>query len=177
MPERQAEGLPDDAVRALLTRWLPDRAPSFARAGSGGSTAVYRVVDGTAGDVFFPRLAEEAGESRAAAGIAGSGLLKRDVVGRLSAVMERWLGLTDEATGQLAPGDLDVPHIFVQGEPLTYSGLIEPGEIRGADRLYDLGHALLQDCQSDRPPIFAALLAGYQGVSRLPAAALAEIRD
>lgn len=285
MLERRAEGLPEDAVRALLTRWLPDRAISFSRASSGGSTAVYRAADRSSGEVFFLRLAEEAGESRAAearvhqllhdaglpvpdvvafearppeldrsamltrripgrpmlepergrldaeavdrvarpagrdlarinripvrgygwveavaddgallaehpsrsawaveyqramAEVAGSGLLADGVVEQLLAVMERWLRLPDRASSHLAHGDLDASHIFLNEPSLTYSGLIDFGEIRGADRLYDLGHALLQDALPDRPSIFAPLLAGYQEINRVSVAALTEIRD
>ena len=265
-------------MRALLRRWLPNRAITIHRARSGGSTPVYRIDDAATGEVFFLRLAEVAGESRAAearvhqmlhgagvpvpeivvfedrppeldrsamltrgipgqamsehdwtgldaaaidrvaraagrdlartnrvpvrgfgwvravtddgtllaehpsrsawtmeyrqatVAVAGSGLLAKDVAGRLRTVMERWLRLPDRATGQLAHGDFDTSHIFLDEASLTYSGLIDFGEIRGADRLYDVGHALLHDAQPDRPRILAPLLAGYQEVSLLPAA-------
>lgn len=113
---------------------------------------------------------------RAMTDIAGSGLLEPDVFDRLRPVMEHWLHLPDRAESQLAHGDLDASHIFLDDASLSYSGLIDFGEIRGADRLYDLGHALLQDAQPDRPPIFAPLLAGYRESSPF-AAAETEIRD
>lgn len=285
MTARRAEGLPEDVVRALLRRWLTDRAVSFSRAPSGGSTAVYRVDDADSSEVYFLRLAEEAGESRAAearvhellhaagvpvpdvvvfealppeldrsamltrripgralweheparldgaatevaawaagrdlarinripvrgfgwveavaedgtllaehptraawtveyqravAEVAGSGLLAPGVVAHVQTVIERWRRLPDRASSHLAHGDFDASHIFLNEPSLTYSGLIDFGEIRGADRLYDLGHALLHDTEPDRPPIFTPLLAGYREISPLPSTTLAEIRD
>ena len=45
--------------------------------------------------------------------------------------------------GQLAHGDLDVTHIYIHEG--AYSGIIDFGEMRGADRYFDLGHFLLHD--------------------------------
>lgn len=54
-----ANEVTSEAVHALLSRWLPDRAITATRAQSGGSTPVYRVEAGR--EVFFLRLAEQAG--------------------------------------------------------------------------------------------------------------------
>jgi hypothetical protein len=54
--------------------------------------------------------------------------------------------------------------------------MIDFGETRGADRLYDFGHALLHDSQPDCRPIFSPLLAGYPELASLAAGARAEIK-
>ncbi|MBO0715312.1 MAG: phosphotransferase, partial [Acidimicrobiales bacterium] len=43
----------------------------------------------------------------------------------------------------LAHGDLDVTHIYQENG--CYSGIIDFGEVRGAEREFDLGHFLLHD--------------------------------
>ncbi|GAA4449997.1 hypothetical protein GCM10023170_035150 [Phytohabitans houttuyneae] len=76
--------------------------------------------------------------------------------------------LIDEERGQplphavLAHGDFDPTHIFCAGG--GYSGLIDFGEIRGAEPAFDLGHFLLYDEASLLP----ALLRGYGRVEPLP---------
>jgi len=73
----------------------------------------------------------------------------------------------DLAGGQLAHGDLDTTPIFqVEGH---YSGLIDFGEIRGTEPLYDLAHFLLHDQERLAMPLLADLLAGYGEVAALPA--------
>lgn len=47
--------------------------------------------------------------------------------------------------GHLAHGDLDVTHIYCHAG--RYSGIIDFGEMRGADRYFDLGHFLLHDAE------------------------------
>src|SRR5207249_3536800 len=66
----------------------------------------------------------------------------------------------------LAHGDFDVTAIFhLDG---LYSGLIDFGEIRGTEPLFDLGHFLLHDGESFRAPLFDHLVAGYQEVQPIP---------
>jgi Ser/Thr protein kinase RdoA (MazF antagonist) len=60
---------------------------------------------------------------------------------------------------------------------MRYSGIIDFGEIRGADPLYDLGHALFHDTEPDRRSLFASLFAGYQAVTPLDADALSDIQQ
>jgi Ser/Thr protein kinase RdoA (MazF antagonist) len=72
--------------------------------------------------------------------------------------------LPEERTGPavLNHGDFDLTQIFHDGG--HYTGLIDFGEIRGAEPFFDLGHfALHHDAE------LAALLAGYQRVRPLPA--------
>jgi len=64
-------------------------------------------------------------------------------------------------------GDFDTTPIFqVDGR---YSGLIDFGEIRGTEPLFDLGHFLLHDQESMPLPLFDDLLAGYAEVVALSA--------
>jgi len=65
--------------------------------------------------------------------------------------------------GTLAHGDFDTTPIFhSEGR---YSGLIDFGEVRGADPLFDLGHFLLHDREHLAWMLFDELLKGYQEVS------------
>jgi Phosphotransferase enzyme family len=60
---------------------------------------------------------------------------------------------------QLAHGDFDTtPILQVDGR---YRGLIDFGEIRGAEPLFDLGHFLLHDQEHTPIPLLDDLLAGY----------------
>jgi aminoglycoside phosphotransferase (APT) family kinase protein len=67
----------------------------------------------------------------------------------------------------LAHGDFDVTPIFcARGR---YTGLIDFGEIRGAEPLFDLGHFLLHDRETLPVTLLPAVLRGYQRVRPLPA--------
>lgn len=66
----------------------------------------------------------------------------------------------------LVHGDLDVTHIYVDHG--HYSGLIDFGEMRGAERELDLGHFLLHDGETRPRLLFESFLAGYREVSSLP---------
>jgi len=73
----------------------------------------------------------------------------------------------DLADATLAHGDFDSTAIFqVDGD---YSGLIDFGEIRGTEPLFDLGHFHLWEHQRTPPPVWDELLAGYGEVAALPA--------
>jgi aminoglycoside phosphotransferase (APT) family kinase protein len=285
MSPQQTSSVPDEHVGTLLRRWLPHRTVTFTRAESGGSTPVYRVVDAVTGQVWYLRLAEDTGESRAAeaivhqllrdarlpvpevlaweprppeldrsamltgqvpgqplrdlpwlspsalaaaaraagrdlaqinrvtvrgfgwvravsapdnallaehhtrsewtaeyaqamAAIAASGLVERGGTNLLRHIMDRWLSRPDRTASSLAHGDFDATHIYAVSEPtMRYSGIIDFGEIRGADPLYDLGHALFHDTEPDRRSVFASLFAGYQAVTSLDADALSDIQQ
>ena len=69
----------------------------------------------------------------------------------------------------LAHGDFDTTHIYHQSG--HYTGMIDFGEIRGADQLYDLGHFLIADAD-----LLPDLLAGYADVVALPADHMRRIR-
>jgi Ser/Thr protein kinase RdoA (MazF antagonist) len=67
----------------------------------------------------------------------------------------------------LAHGDFDTTPIFhLDGR---YTGLIDFGEIRGTEPLFDLGHFLLHDRERTPIPLADDLLAGYKEVVALPA--------
>jgi Ser/Thr protein kinase RdoA (MazF antagonist) len=67
---------------------------------------------------------------------------------------------------RLAHGDFDTTAIF-QADG-RYTGLIDFGEIRGTEPLFDLGHFLLHDQESTPIPLVLDLLAGYGEVVALP---------
>jgi aminoglycoside phosphotransferase (APT) family kinase protein len=61
----------------------------------------------------------------------------------------------------LAHGDFDTTHIYYhEGQ---YTGIIDFGEIRGAQRLYDLGHFWIEN-----EDLLSPLLEGYTEVASLP---------
>ena len=76
--------------------------------------------------------------------------------------------------GHLVHGDLDVTHIYTQAG--RYSGLIDFGEMRGADSYFDLGHFLLHDGETRPARLFSFFLEGYRQVSPLPGGAAQAIR-
>lgn len=68
--------------------------------------------------------------------------------------------------GRLAHGDFDVTPIFCDRG--RYTGVIDFGEIRGAEPHFDLGHFHLHDHETVPVPLLPALLDGYQQVQALP---------
>lgn len=71
------------------------------------------------------------------------------------------------AQAQLAHGDFDITQIFSADD--RYTGLIDFGEIRGTEPLFDLGHFHLHDQETLPTALLPALLDGYQRVQPLPA--------
>jgi Ser/Thr protein kinase RdoA (MazF antagonist) len=95
-------------------------------------------------------------------------------LGRLFTVaeLERLWALVDSEChhdltgGTLALGDFDTTAIFqIDGD---YSGLIDFGEIRGTEPLFDLGHFYLWEHQRSPLPLWEELVAGYGEVAALP---------
>lgn len=66
----------------------------------------------------------------------------------------------------LVHGDLDVTHIYLSDG--RYRGIIDFGEMRGADEYFDLGHFLLHDGETRPVVLFDSFLAGYNEVTVLP---------
>jgi aminoglycoside phosphotransferase (APT) family kinase protein len=66
----------------------------------------------------------------------------------------------------LAHGDLDATHIWLDDHG-RYAGIIDFGEVRGADRHFDLGHFLLHDRAARPVPLFEDFLAGYAEAAAL----------
>ena len=88
--------------------------------------------------------------------------------------IDRDTGWLDVAAGRLAHGDLDATHIYQRDG--RYTGIIDFGEIRGADTLYDLGHVALHDGERLTTPLLPDLVAGFGGVIALPEDHAARIR-
>jgi aminoglycoside phosphotransferase (APT) family kinase protein len=95
---------------------------------------------------------------------------------RIAEVLEHWTACPNEESGYLAHGDFDGSHIYVDRKQDTLAGIIDFGEMRGADRFYDLGHLLLHDGEGGRPLLLPDLLAGYRDVVRLPGDIMEQIR-
>ncbi len=86
--------------------------------------------------------------------------------------VETWSSLPHHGTSCLAHGDLDASHIYVDPVTGVYQGLIDFGEIRGADRLYDLGHALMHAGDERGQAVFDGLVAGYADIAPVDLAAV-----
>ncbi len=67
----------------------------------------------------------------------------------------------DPERAVLAHGDFDTSHIFATSG--RYTGVIDFGEIRGAEATFDLGHVALHI-----PEALPFIVQGYQSVSPLP---------
>ena len=74
--------------------------------------------------------------------------------------------LLDVPHARLAHGDFDATHIYQQDG--RYTGVIDFGEIRGANPLYDLGHLSVHNRERLPYDLLPPLLEGYAEVSPLP---------
>jgi aminoglycoside phosphotransferase (APT) family kinase protein len=89
------------------------------------------------------------------------GVLAARDVQAISLMMAEAAQLFGAEPAVLAHGDFDVTHIYQhQGR---FAGIIDFGEIRGADRLYDFGHFQIENAD-----LLPDLLAGYAEVHPLP---------
>lgn len=70
-------------------------------------------------------------------------------------------------SGSLVHGDLDLTHIFTDARAFT--GIIDFGEIRGAEMWYDLGHFQVHDREMYPHALLDDFVAGYGEVTPLPA--------
>lgn len=101
-------------------------------------------------------------------------ILQTSEVARLERVLsshESWL---DGKQGYLAHGDFDTTQIYQDNG--HYTGIIDFGEIRGADRWYDLGHFHMRDGELLPFQLLPALVHGYREVIALPFAYEQHIR-
>jgi aminoglycoside phosphotransferase (APT) family kinase protein len=93
-----------------------------------------------------------------------SGLFEPGQLDALEALVEseraRPLG-----AAHLVHGDLDVTHIYTDDG--HYRGIIDFGEMRGAELYFDLGHFLLHDGETRSVELFDSFLAGYREVTAL----------
>ena len=101
-------------------------------------------------------------------------LLTGDELDAARQAVDRWGRLLDAERGSLAHGDLDASHIYHRDG--RYTGIIDLGEIRGADPLYDLGHAALHDGETLPEPLVPGLLAGWSDVAPPPTDAAPRIQ-
>ena len=82
---------------------------------------------------------------------------------RIRSNYDSWL---DETQAYLAHGDFDTTHIFQDSG--HYTGIIDFGEIRGTNRLYDVAQFHMRDDEYLPYKSLLALLHGYEDVSSLP---------
>jgi aminoglycoside phosphotransferase (APT) family kinase protein len=94
-------------------------------------------------------------------------LLDRHAIARIERLVADRPSWLEAKRATLAHGDFDVTQIFQQEG--RYTGIIDFGEIRGADRWYDLGHFAMHDAETLPIPVLHRLLAGYDSVTPLPA--------
>lgn len=83
---------------------------------------------------------------------------------RVRTSYDSWLDLEQ---GCLVHGDFDTSHIYQ--EHGRYSGIIDFGEIRGADRWYDLAQFYMREREQLPWPLESALTRGYEEIVLLPA--------
>lgn len=98
--------------------------------------------------------------------LLGQGALTRPEIAAIRAIVARFDSWLDVEQGRLAHGDFDATHIYQQDG--RYTGIIDFGEIRGADALYDLGHFTMHDGETLPGRVLPYLLDGYREVAALP---------
>lgn len=92
-------------------------------------------------------------------------ILGAPTVRRIERLIESWRERLEGQPSVLAHGDLDATHVYHHAG--VFTGFIDFGEIRGADRLYDLAHALFRDGDTLATGTTRALVDGYREVSPL----------
>ena len=99
--------------------------------------------------------------SRAIEKLGAAEVFPEDIMPRVVSTMKIWCATDTGSRSHLVHGDFDATHIYFDQATSTYTGIIDFGEGRGADFEYDLGHALLHDGETGRPPIAAAVALGW----------------
>lgn len=92
--------------------------------------------------------------------------LPQQQVQAIHTVVRRYDHYLTGKCGRLAHGDFDVTHIFQQHG--RYTGIIDFGEIRGTDPMYDLGHFHMRDGETLTFNTLRWLLEGHRQVMTLP---------
>lgn len=95
-------------------------------------------------------------------------VLLRSEVALLERVLSRHDSWLDSEPGYLAHGDFDTTQIYQENG--RYTGIIDFGEIRGADCWYDLGHFHMRDGELLPFQLLPALVCGYKEMVSLPLA-------
>jgi len=93
-------------------------------------------------------------------------VLQRQECTRLEHVLARYDSWLDIEQGYLAHGDIDTTHIFQ--EQGRYTGIIDFGEVRSANRWYDLAHFRIRDGAFPPYRLFQALERGYAEITPFP---------
>lgn len=92
--------------------------------------------------------------------------LSSEEAGAIRAIVARCNGWLGGERAWLAHGDFDVTHIFQRDG--RYTGIIDFGDMRGADSFYDLGHFQADDGEGLPAETTSSLLAGYNEIAPLP---------
>ena len=87
-------------------------------------------------------------------------------VTQMEQIFSRYNSWLDIEQGVLAHGDFDTTHIYQQDG--QYTGIIDFGEIRGANRWYDLGHFHMRDGEQMPFRTLPGLIRGYRENIPLP---------
>jgi hypothetical protein len=98
---------------------------------------------------------------RALAKVTDQRLLPGSLLPELERVVAGYRRSGSETIAHAAHGDFDASHIYHDPDTGAYTGIIDFGELMGADREWDPGHALAHDGQGNTPPIADALIAGW----------------
>ncbi|MDQ3539773.1 MAG: aminoglycoside phosphotransferase family protein [Chloroflexota bacterium] len=107
--------------------------------------------------------------------VIASGPFDASLRDALRAAMHTLANLPDIGRSWLAHGDFDAKHICADPDSHTYTGIIDFGEIRGADPLYDLGHLSVHAADAFGTDVCEPVLTGYQERVDLPGDWLGEI--
>ncbi len=89
------------------------------------------------------------------------GVLAASTISRIGAIIAASPDFFDDKQAYLAHGDFDATHIY--HDHGVYSGIIDWGEIRGTQALYDLGHFSIENGR-----MLPYVLEGYREVAQLP---------
>jgi aminoglycoside phosphotransferase (APT) family kinase protein len=127
-------------------------------------------------DTFRSFALDQVDDDIALLGQQGFTSVECAAIRRAIARHDGWLHV---ASAWLAHGDFDVSRIYQRDG--RYTGIIDFGEIRGAHRLYDLGHfhvhdAVWRDGELVPRTMLPSLLEGYADVVPLPPDYRAQIR-
>ncbi|HEY7349581.1 MAG TPA: aminoglycoside phosphotransferase family protein [Ktedonobacterales bacterium] len=100
------------------------------------------------------------------AALAEAHVLKQDTLATIQRILKDYDTWLASQHSWLAHGDFDVTHMYQEAG--HYTGIIDFGEIRGADFFYDLGHFSMHDGETLPILVLPWLLEGYQEIAPLP---------
>ncbi len=92
--------------------------------------------------------------------------LSTEQVAMLERLISQYDVYLNSEDGCLAHGDFDITHIYQDAG--RYTGIIDFGEIQGANPWYDLGHFHMRDREQHSFQLESALLRGYGDITSLP---------